>query len=247
MPVLTEELTRLKGHRWQVSCLSFNQDGSLLASGGWDKEVHLWDLSNLEVVHTLKGVHKVPVTSVCWHRPNGLLVCTGSADHNVALWNANTGEHLSILRDHVGWVLGCCFSTTGSFLATASWDKTVRIWDPGSEMLINTLNGHAAGVWSVDFHPRSSLLCSASEDGTVKVWDARSNRNVRTLSGGHTDAVYCAKWSPDGALIASGSADTKVSEYSGAPCGCYAYEARIEESEKAGSRARNQIQGSYLA
>ena len=42
------------------------------------------------------------------------------------------------------------------------------------------------------------------------IWDARSNKPVRNLSYGHTDAVYSAKWSPDGALIASGSADTKV-------------------------------------
>ena len=66
-------------------------------------------------------------------------------------------------------------------------------------------------MWSVDFHPKSSALCTASEDGTVKVWDARTNRVVRTLSGGHSEGVYTAKWSPDGAMIASGSADTKVS------------------------------------
>lgn len=200
----------MKAHRWQISCLGFSPDGSQLASGGWDKEVNVWDLSNLEVVNNLSGRHKVPVTSVCWHRPNGLLICTGSADNTAALWNAENGQHLATLTEHFGWVLGCCFSATGSFLATASWDKTVRIWDPGSEMLINNLNGHTAGVWSVDFHPRTSTLCSASEDGTIKIWDARSNRIVRTLSGGHSDAVYCAKWSPNGAMIASGSADTKV-------------------------------------
>ena len=210
MPVLTEELTRIKGHRWQISCMGFSPKGSMLASGGWDKEVNVWDLSSLEVVHNLKGVHKVPVTTVSWHRPNGLLICTGSADHTAALWNAETGRHLSTLYEHFGWVLGSCFSATGSFLATASWDKTVRIWDPGSSSLINNLNGHQAGVWSVDFHPRSSTLCSASEDGTAKIWDARTNRIVKTLSGGHSEAVYCAKWSHDGAMIATGSADTKV-------------------------------------
>lgn len=210
MPVQAEELTRLKAHRWQVSCLEFDRDGSRLASGGWDKEVHIWDLSSLEIAHTLKGTRS-PVTCLSWYRPNSGILCTGSADQTASLWNTETGCRVATLTEHFGWVLGSCFSASGSLLATASWDKTIRIWDAGTATLINNLNGHTAGVWSVDFHPSSPTLCSAGHDGSVMIWDARSNRPVRNLSYGHTDAVYCAKWSPDGALIASGSADTKVS------------------------------------
>ena len=205
--------------RWNISCLAFNEDGTLLASGGWDKEVNIWDLSNLEVVHTLKGAHRVPVTSLCWNTQRDRLICTGSADHTAVLWHADTGNRVACLSEHFGWVLGTCFSRTGSFLATASWDQMVRIWDPSTETLINNLKGHNGGVWSVDFHPRSSTLCTASEDGLVKIWDARTNRVVRTLSNGHSEPVYCAKWSPDGAMIASGSADTKVTLY----YSCYAF------------------------
>lgn len=209
MPVLAEELTRFKAHRWQVSCLEFNHDGSQLASGGWDKEVHIWDLGSLEVVHTMKG-NRVPITCLSWYRQNSGILCTGSADQTASLWNTETGSCIATLKEHFGWVLGSCFSTSGSLLATSSWDKTVRIWDAGTATLINNLSGHTAGVWSVDFHPKSSTLCSAGQDGSVIVWDARSNKPVCKLSSGHTDAVYSAKWSPDGAMIASGSADTKV-------------------------------------
>lgn len=212
MPVQAEELTRFKAHRWQVSCLAFNHDGSRLASGGWDKEVHIWDLSSQKVVHTLNGTRS-PITCLSWYRPNGGILCTGSADQTASLWNAETGSRIAALTEHFGWVLGSCFSTSGSLLATASWDKTVRIWDTGTATLINNLNGHTAGVWSVDFHPNSSMLCSAGQDGSVIIWDARSNQLVRNLSHGHTDAVYTAKWSPDGAMIASGSADTKVKSF----------------------------------
>ena len=210
MPVLADELARLKAHRWQISDLSFSPDGTRLASAGWDKEVNIWELSNLERVVNLSGVHSVPITSVSWLRPNGLLLCTGSADHTVALWNAETGNHISSLTDHSGWVLDTDFSATGAFLATACWDHSVRIWDPGSEAIINSLTGHDGGVWSVNFHPHSSQLCTSSEDKSVRIWDARTNRSVGCLYGQHTDAVYCATWSPDGSIIATGSADNKV-------------------------------------
>ena len=210
MPVLADELARLQAHRWQISDLSFSPDGTRLASAGWDKEVNVWELGNLERVVNLANIHRVPVTSVSWLRPNGLVLCTGSADCSAALWNSETGAYITSLTDHSGWVLDTDFSATGAFLATACWDHTVRIWDPGSEKVVNSLSGHGAGVWSVDFHPNSSLLCSASEDKSARIWDARTNRPVGCLYGQHTEGVYCAAWSPDGSVIATGSADNKV-------------------------------------
>lgn len=149
MPVLTEELAHLRsdprgktGHRWQISCLEFSPDGSLLASGSWDKEVRIWDLSNLETQIILKGTHHIPVTSLSWHKPGGKLICIGSADCTADLWDGHNGSHLATLKEHDGWVLDVSFATTSSTLATASWDKIVRVWDSNTQSLVNTLAGH---------------------------------------------------------------------------------------------------------
>lgn len=212
MSVHTEELAKLKAHRWQVSCLEFRADGFRLATAGWDKEVHVWDMVNLQVVSTLKGLHRAPITSLSWQGERGEVLCTGSADHTVALWRPDDGTHLQTIAGHSSWVLGACFSTSGSLLATASWDKSIGIWDAHTGQHINKYSDHTGGVWSVAFHPHSStVLCSSSEDGSVKVWDLREGKVTQDLTSGHSDAVYCARWSPDGSLIASGSADTKVS------------------------------------
>ena len=42
------------------------------------------------------------------------------------------------------------------------------------------------------------------------MWDARSKRFARRFEGGHSSSVYSVQWSPDGALLATGSEDTKV-------------------------------------
>ncbi len=211
MSVYTEELAKLKAHRWQISCLEFREDGFRLATAGWDKMVHIWDMTNLQLVTTLKGVHRVPITSLSWQGGRGEVLCSGSADHTAALWNSDTGTHLQTLSGHRAWVLGTSFSCSGAALATASWDGSIRIWDASTGQDIGSYTEHGGGVWSVAFHPHSAgLLCSASEDRSVKVWDLREGKVVQSLTSGHSDAVYCAKWSPDGTIIASGSADTKV-------------------------------------
>jgi WD40 repeat protein len=221
MPVLVEELAHLEktptgegGHRWQVSCLDFSPDGSQLASGSWDKEVRIWNLSSLETEYLLKGVHKIPITSLSWHRPEGKLLCVGSADGTATLWDTFTGTHVGTMADHDGWVLDVSFSIASTTVATASWDNLVRLWDSETCSVTSTLKGHEKGVWSVDYKPNvgSSVLCSGSEDGSIKLWDSRTKpSDVRTFKGGQPDPVYCVKWSPDGAMIASGSDNSKVS------------------------------------
>lgn len=211
MAVETEEIAKVKAHRWQISCLDFRADGFRLASGSWDKEVRIWDLSNLEVVTILKGAHRVPITSLSWEKPEGRLLSTGSADHTAVLWNTETGTQEKTLAEHSGWVLGTSFSTN-SVLATSSWDKSIGIWDSRTGGLLNIYkDAHSKGVWSVDFHPHfPEILCSSGEDGSIKIWDLRTGKVTRNFTSGHSDAVVCAKWSPDGTTVASGSADTKV-------------------------------------
>jgi len=217
MPVLVEELTKLEGHRWQISCLNFSPDGARLATGSWDKETHIWNLGSLETEVILSGLHETPVTSLAWFKPEGTLLATGSADTKIGLWNSITGENLMVLKECFGWVLGMCFSNDGTFLAAASWDKIVRLWEPNTGSLLNTLHGHKGGVWCLDFHSERNILCSGSADGTVRLWDARSNKCAATYGegsqageGSQVGAVYSVKWSPDNATIAAGSSDTKV-------------------------------------
>ncbi|XP_062520820.1 uncharacterized WD repeat-containing protein all2124-like [Corticium candelabrum] len=213
MAFKAEQLARLEGHRWQVACLEFSPGGTLLASGAWDKEVRLWDLSSLETAVTLKNQHTCPVTALAWFQPDGSLLATGSADCTTCIWNSTSGQALSTLSEHFGWVLDVCFSGNGSLLATASWDKTVRVWDPATGVLLHTLNGHTKGVFSCHFHPvhTSAVLCTSSDDETIRIWDARvNNKAIKVFVNGHDDGITCCRWSPDASLIASGSSDRKI-------------------------------------
>ena len=51
--------------------------------------------------------------------------------------------------------------------------------------------------FDVAFSPNNTRLASASQDHTVKIWDLASGQEVLTLHG-HTDAVRCVAFSPDG-------------------------------------------------
>ena len=215
MNISAEKQTQLIGHKWQVSCLEFSPDGVFLASGAWDKCVHIWDLSILDSVVKLEG-HDGPVTCLAWRPADNPrefgIVATGSADNTAKLWDSGNGRKLETLQNHTGWVLGASFTNGGDVLATSSWDKSVCLWNVGSAKLIGALHGHSTGVWTCAFQPQNTtnLLCTGAEDGILKLWDVRSNSAVQSLVGGHDDSVKSCSWSPDGQYIASASVDNKV-------------------------------------
>jgi len=43
------------GHAWHVTSVTFSPDGSMVASGSWDKTIKLWRLSDGALLRTLEG------------------------------------------------------------------------------------------------------------------------------------------------------------------------------------------------
>ena len=126
--VVVEEQIKLSGHKWHISCLAFSINGVYFASGSWDKRVRVWDLRILTTSTELGNEetgHKSPITSVSWFPNIEFLLASGSADNTVRIWNSESGERLSVLEEHTGWVLGTSFNHSGSILATSSWDKSI--------------------------------------------------------------------------------------------------------------------------
>lgn len=215
MSVVTEVVSSLKGHKWQISCLEFQSaaDTVYLASGSWDKQVRIWDLSRIETCTKLKGVHEGPVTSLAWYsktKGNTNILATASADNTACLWDCTTNKNLARLTGHSGWVLDCSFSCDGRTLATSSWDTNVKLWDVETKKCVRSLEDHESGVWTCKYHIENpNVVCTGSEDGSLRVWDARSTTSK--YLGGHDDSVRSCSWSFDGGeYLVSGSADSKV-------------------------------------
>ncbi|ETN99626.1 Serine/Threonine protein kinase, partial [Reticulomyxa filosa] len=65
-----------------------------------------------------------------------------------------------------------------------------------SSKLINTFTAHTNSVNSIDYSTFDDcqFICSGSSDKTVRVWDVDNNKQAQSFNG-HSDIVYCAKFS----------------------------------------------------
>jgi Serine/threonine protein kinase len=106
--------------------ISFNPQGNILASGGWDNVIKFWNPKNGQLIKTLSG-HQEAINSLAFS-PDGQLLASGSNDNTIKIWDVSTGEILYDLTEHTGFVNCVAFSPDGQVLATASNDQTIKIW-----------------------------------------------------------------------------------------------------------------------
>ncbi|KAI9239458.1 hypothetical protein MVEG_00724 [Podila verticillata NRRL 6337] len=194
----------LTGHTDAILCVSFSPCGTMLASGGGDQTVRIWDLNTETPQHLLKG-HKHWVQHVAWS-PNGKYLASSGMDGLVIIWEPKTGKQHAVLKGHSKWVSALAWeplhlNASCRRLASSSSDGTVRVWDVVKKQLEFSMAQHTAPVMCVKW-AGDGLIYSASRDKTIKVWASTGNapgKLVKVLQG-HAHWVTTLALSTDGVL-----------------------------------------------
>ncbi|GAX22628.1 cell division cycle 20, cofactor of APC complex [Fistulifera solaris] len=176
-----------RAHTQEVCGLSWNDDGSCLASGGNENYLCLWDAAatNRSTARIegnssdyrprlLLKQHKAAVKALAWcpfHR--GLLASGGgTADRTIKFWNTNSGAILNSID-------------TGSQVCSIIWSKHQRelcsshgysenqlvLWKYPSMTKIKELTGHTARVLNMEMSPDGTSVVSAGADETLRFWN----------------------------------------------------------------------------
>ena len=131
-----------------------------------------------------------------------------------------------------GWINDIKFSPYGDRLAVAT---TIGVWiydvHTGKEVDLiadahtdkgNLFTESMGGANAISYSPGGIILAAAHWDRKVRLWDVSSDRgNLNLIQEstasepisifeGHTGAVYDVTFSPDGSMLASGSADNTI-------------------------------------
>jgi WD40 repeat protein len=109
--------------------LAFSPDGRLLATGGEENTVKIWDVgSGREARPPLRG-HKDDIYAVAFS-PDGRWLASAGEDSTVRVWDRRAGYVLArTFRGHTGLVSSLAFSPDSRQLFSGSNDHTVKVWN----------------------------------------------------------------------------------------------------------------------
>ena len=168
-------------------------DKPLLATGGADKEIKLWRVTEnvalknveLEFVFSLSG-HDRSINCVRFS-PNGAYLASASDDTSIILWTKP--------------------KTAGD---DWRWDQISSLSDVGRTILSL---GHKGDITDLSWSPDSSFLCSSSVDNRCVIWDVDKG-DVAERRKDHTQYVQGVAWDPLNEFIVTEGNDRTCRVYS---------------------------------
>ncbi|HRF99141.1 MAG TPA: WD40 repeat domain-containing protein, partial [Aggregatilineales bacterium] len=154
----------------------YSPDGQFIATGGVD--LALWD------AQTGEQLHDFPIDADIYdlaYSPDGqFLVAPLSRDENIAIYDAQTGDVIDLMRGHDEIVMNVDYSPDGRFLISHSWDKTIKVWDMTERQVIHTLTGYNGYINATVFSPDVSQVAT-SQDHRVWMWDIQALASYQTV------------------------------------------------------------------
>jgi WD40 repeat protein len=187
------------GKAGHVTAIAYAPDGKLIATGGWDDAVRLWDPATGKQVRSI-AAHASLVSAVAFGKDGKILATRGGLDGLVRLWDPVTGKELRTIENVSRRSSALTFSPDGKTLAIGD-AKAVSLVDP--ETGKETKSIAHAGTTCLTFSSDGKTLATGGRDSTIRLWDVATGNEVRRCEPPKKEPPSQLAFSPDGKHLAA--------------------------------------------
>uniref|UniRef100_A0A0A9EB78 Uncharacterized protein n=1 Tax=Arundo donax TaxID=35708 RepID=A0A0A9EB78_ARUDO len=201
---ILREISSARASTSSVLCCHFSSDGKLLATGGHDKKVVLWNAETLKQKSILEE-HSLLITDVRFS-PSIPRLATASFDKTVRVWDAdNQGYSIRTFTGHSASVMSLDFHPNkDDLICSCDGDDEIRFWSIKHGSIVRISKG---GSTQLRFQPRFGGYLAAASDNVISILDVETQACIRRFEG-HTKNVDSLCWDSSGEYVVSVSEDT---------------------------------------
>ncbi|XP_067364342.1 protein Atg16l2-like isoform X5 [Channa argus] len=161
----------LEAHEQGINAVRFSCSSDLLATGGTDRVIKLWEVRAGSMTHrtTLDGSTE-GITCVEFD-PTGSRVLAASYDKSALLWLLDDPVPKLTLTGHSRKVTAARFSSSFHRVVTGSADRTIRLWDLHRAACVQVAE---VGSYCSDLVCSENCIISGHYDSKIRMWDTRT-------------------------------------------------------------------------
>jgi WD40 repeat protein len=186
--------------------ISFNPDGTVLATGGCQSAIHLWSVQTMQIERVLPGLSSI--RDIDFSSDGHLVAAAGILSQGsieeakIQWWDVASGAPLYEWQTASAgktWMVSASFSPDGKTFASFSiWDNILRVWDTATQQLrYSIIFVDDQSERGMAFSPDSQTIAIATSNRFIKLWDVYSGKQINSfyVSG---DIVQQLIYSNDG-------------------------------------------------
>ena len=152
-------------------CLSYSQDGRLLAAAGLQGRIAVWDeRGNVHVKIVDPKEETIQAMAIS---PDGRRLVTSGKNRVLAVWNLANGRREASLSGHTDCVNAIVFLSDRT-LASGGLDETLKLWDLSTRQEIFTVGQELRSIPSLAYVSQRGQLFAAGERdrhiGAIRFW-----------------------------------------------------------------------------
>jgi WD40 repeat protein len=199
-----------------VHSVASSADGALIATGGEDGAVRVWDRRSRTERFANKFRHgsldsKALVRSLAFSPRDNHLV-SGGDDKTVRLWDVNSGT--SLVKPVGGRVTAVAFNSDGNEILVSRVDGAIEIRSGRDLALLRERRqAHPDFVNSAAFSPDGRRIVTGGADGSVRVWDSATLTPIGSPLVGHHGEIHAVTFNAVGTRIVSAGMDGSVRQW----------------------------------
>ncbi len=203
----------------QFNCVSWNHTNKVVAAGGNDKKLSLYQVSNGELLSTIPfsdgGAYDAiqgSVKSLAFSNTSKYLAC--GADSIVYIYDLKRRQCKSKFIGHKGHITALDFSVSNNEIIACDSVGAMRMWnmktfDSSEEMV---LVDNQVGITCMEVSTLGpNRVTTGYENGVLSLWDLESRTSIRKMNL-HNGALTSLSYSPKNPrLVATVGSDGRLS------------------------------------